>query len=130
MFFVHNILPKTLFRNRIYLASATVIRIPDVNFTIEKKKHFIYFDTSHCTRSIKFDTYFDTPQVLIYIRRVSKYVSKYLIHIAYVSKYVRFFDTYCNMYQLFLIHILIHGWIDPIKTMVKTIHRMIHGAKF
>ena len=91
---------ETRFQDCVYSVFATVIRMPDVNFTIEKI-YFTYFDTSHCTRSAKFDTRFDTPQVLVHMRRVSKYVSKYLIQMQYVSKYVPFFDTYCNMYQIF-----------------------------
>ena len=65
---------------------------------------------------------------------------KKMIHIAIVYQKN---DTYCNMYQnmyyIFctwynmyqkMIHEIIHGWIDPIKTILKTIHQMIHGAKF
>ena len=59
-----------------------------------KKNHLTYFDTSDYTRSAKFDTRFDTPQVLVHMRRVSKYVSKYLIQMQYVSKYIPSFDTY------------------------------------
>ena len=47
---------ETLFQNRVYLVFATVIRIPDVNFTIEISFHLAHFDTSRCTRSAKFDT--------------------------------------------------------------------------
>ena len=47
---------ETLFQNRVYLVFATVIRIPDVNFTIEINLELVLFDTYPCTRSAKFDT--------------------------------------------------------------------------
>ena len=47
---------ETLFQNRVYSVFATVIRIPDVNFTIEINLELVLFDTYACTRPAKFDT--------------------------------------------------------------------------
>ena len=50
-------MPETLSQDRVYSVFATVIRIPDVNFTIEINLELVLFDTYPCTRSAKFDTH-------------------------------------------------------------------------
>ena len=124
--FARNLVSETLFQNRIYLVFATVIRIPDVNFTIEKK-HFTYFDTSRCTRAAKFDTRFDTPQVLVHMRSCIKICIKIFDTDAICIKICTFFWYILQYVSFFLIHEIVHGWKYPIKTMHKTIHQVIHG---
>ena len=92
---------ETRFQDCVYSVFATVIRIPDVNFTIEKKNispiliHLIVHDPLNLIQDLIHHKFWYTCV------RVSKYVSKYLIQMQYVSKYVPFFDTYYNMYNFF-----------------------------